>query len=144
MKIKEFQQQIADALNGVESLIQGGCKAIAEDSLSVIADVEQQLQQAAGVAVVVTTPGLTRNGCAAGSIPCEARLAVKCIEIPALNRAQPGRLTALDAAEIVARILDGGRLNFTAMNQTADDHAGVLTVSIEFNTTIIINKGDNP
>ena len=36
MKIREFQQKIAEALNGVEELVQGGCKALAEDSLSIV------------------------------------------------------------------------------------------------------------
>lgn len=138
MKIKEFQQQIADALNGVESLIQGGCKAIAEDSLSVIADVEQQLQQAAGVAVVVTTPSLTRNGCAYDGLPCDAKLSIKCIELPALNRVIAGHLTAMDAAETVARTLDGSEFNFSSISQTADRQTGILTATVEFNITITI------
>jgi hypothetical protein len=36
MKIRELQQKIADALNGVEELIQGGCKAFAENSMTVM------------------------------------------------------------------------------------------------------------
>ncbi len=49
-------------------------------------DVKTQLQTAGGVAIVVTTPRLTRNGCAAGAIPAGTRLAIRCIETPALNR----------------------------------------------------------
>lgn len=136
MNIREFQKKVADALNGCEELVQGGCKAIAEDSMSVISDVQTQLQQAAGVAVVVTTPSLTRNGCAPATIPCDAKLSVKALEIPALNREQPGHLTALDAAEIVAQALDGEQFNFTGISQTADQRSGALTVTIDFNTTI--------
>ena len=32
MTIREIQKKIADALNGVEELVQGGCKALAEDA----------------------------------------------------------------------------------------------------------------
>ena len=98
MKIKDFQQKIADAINTVEELLQGGCKAFAEDSLDVLHAVETQLQQAAGVAIVVTTPRLTRSGCAADSLPCDAALEIRCIELPAVNRENPGNLTALAAA----------------------------------------------
>ena len=35
MKIKDFQLKIAAALNTVEALVQGGCKALAEDLLTV-------------------------------------------------------------------------------------------------------------
>ena len=62
MKIKELQKKIADALNGVEELIQGGCKAIVEDSMTVIADVQKQLQLNKGVAIIVLTPKATGAG----------------------------------------------------------------------------------
>ena len=136
MKIREFQKKIAEALNGVEELVQGGCKALAEDSLSVLNEVREQLQTAGGVAIVVTTPKLTRNGCAAGFIPAETRLAIRCIETPALNRENPGHLTALDAAEIVAQALDGEQFNFAEISQTSDQRTGTLTAEVTFNTTI--------
>ena len=136
MKIREFQKKIAEALNGVEDLVQGGCKALAEDSLSIVNDVKTQLQTACGVAIVVTTPNLTRNGCAGGVIPAETRLAIRCIETPALNRENPGHLTALDAAEIVAQCLDGEQFNFAEIAQTSDQRAGTLTAEVTFNTTI--------
>lgn len=136
MKIREFQQKIADALNGVEELVQGGCKALAEDTLSIVNDVALQLQAASGVAIVVTTPRLTRNGCAAGAIPTDTRLAIRCIEKPALNRKKTGHLTALDAAELVAKCLDGEQFNFAEIAQTSDQQRGTLTAEVVFNTTI--------
>lgn len=136
MKIREFQQKIADALNGVDELVQGGCKALAEDTLSIVNDVALQLQTNSGVAIVVTTPKLTRNGCAAGAIPADTRLAIRCIEKPALNRKKPGHLTALDAAEIVAQCLDGGQFNFAEISQTSDQRTGTLTAEVTFNTEI--------
>jgi len=62
MKIRELQQRIADALNGVETLVQGGCKALAEDALDIMHTVDAQLAQAGGVALVVTTPNVRRDG----------------------------------------------------------------------------------
>ena len=51
MTIFEFQKVIEQALNGVEALVQGGCRAIAEDAMNVISEVETQLQTAGGVAI---------------------------------------------------------------------------------------------
>ena len=136
MKIREFQQKIADALNGVAELVQGGCKALAEDTLSIVNDVALQLPTNSSVAIVVTTPKLTRNGCAAGTIPADTRLAIRCIEKPAQNREDPGHLTALDAAEIVAQCLDGEQINFAEIAQTSDQRTGTLTAEVTFNTEI--------
>ena len=136
MKIREFQHKLAEALNSYEELVQGGCKALAEDSLSVMNEVKTQLQTACGVAIVVTTPKLVRNGCAAGFIPADTRLAIRCIELPALNRETPGHLTALDAAELVAQALDGEQFNFAELAQTVDQRTGTLTAEVIFNTTI--------
>ena len=136
MKIREFQQKIVDAINTVEELVQGGCKALAEDSLSIVNDVALQLQTNSGVAIVVTTPKMTRNGCAAGVIPADTRLAIRCIEKPALNRKKTGHLTALDAAELVAQCLDGEQFNFAEIAQTSDQRTGTITAEVTFNTTI--------
>ena len=138
MKILDFQTKIAAALNTVEELLQGGCKALAEDSLSIIHDVETQLQQASGVAIVVTTPRLTRNGCAADSLPCDAALEIRCVELPALTRDTTGHLTALDAADIVAASLDGEQFNFTGIDQRIDERTGTITATVSFNTQIIL------
>ena len=136
MKIREFQHKLAESLNSYEELVQGGCKAFAEDTLSVMNDVKTQLQTACGVAIVVTTPKMARNGCAAGVIPADTRLAIRCIELPALNRENPGHLTALDAAELVAQALDGEQFNFAEIAQTVDQRTGTLTAEVIFNTTI--------
>ena len=136
MKICEFQKNVVDALNTVEELVKGGCKALAEDTLSIVNDVTIQLQTNSGVAIVVTTPKLTRNGCAAGAIPADTRLAIRCIEKPALNRKKTGHLTALDAAEIVAQCLDGEQINFAEIAQTSDQRTGTLTAEVTFNTEI--------
>ena len=138
MKILNFQTQIANALNTVDELVQGGCKAFAEDSLSILRDVETQLQQSSGVAIVVTTPRLNRSGCAADALPCDGALEIRCIELPALNRDNTGNLTALDAAEIVAGALDGDEFNFSTIDQRIDERTGTITVTVSFNTSLYL------
>ena len=60
MTIREIQKKIADALNGVEALVQGGCKAFAEDAQGVFFEVKQALE-AGNVCIVVVTPKATRS-----------------------------------------------------------------------------------
>ena len=62
MKIRDLQTQITDILNGIEELVQGRYKAFAEDSLTVLNDVTQQLQLNKGVAIIVLTPKATGAG----------------------------------------------------------------------------------
>ena len=153
MKIKELQQKVADALNGVEELVQGGCKAFAEDSREVYKESDQWVQKGK-VSVVVVTPDLQRNGAnttlrageqaeqdggsesASTAIPAETQLLVQCSEKPAAARVQPGVMTALDAAEIVMHTLDGSQFCWVSTRQTIDRQAGVLTATVTFATTI--------
>ena len=135
MKIKELQQKVADALNGVEELIQGGCKAFAEDSRTVYNEADQHVQKGK-VAVVVVTPDMQRNGDCSDGIPAETQLLVQCSEKPAVARVQPGVMTALDAAEIVMHALDGSQFCWLSTRQTIDRQAGVLTATVTFATTI--------
>ena len=132
MKIKEIQKKIAAALNGVEALVQGGCKALAEDAKDVFFEVKQALE-AGSVCIVVVTPKVTRS--ASGTedgIPVEMQIAVQCAERPDLNRATPGHLTALDAAEIVAHALDGEQFEFASIEQWADDRTRTVTATATF------------
>lgn len=135
MTIREFQKKIANALNGVETLVQGGCKAFAEDTMSIGFEIAECLN-VGGVSVVVVTPRLQRNGDRAGTIPMECTLAVQCSEKPALNREMPVHLTALDAAEIVAHALDGTQFCLVSIDQTADERTKTITATASFNTTI--------
>lgn len=135
MKIKEFQKKIADALNGVEELLQGGCMAFAEDTREIYQESDQWVQTGK-VAAVVVTPDMTRNGDAAGSIPAETQLLIQCSEKPQISRAQKGVITALDAAEIVMHALDGSQFCWLSTRQTIDRQAGVLTATVTFATTI--------
>jgi hypothetical protein len=139
MKIRDLQKKIADALNGCEELVQGSCRAIVEDSMTVALDIQKQLQTVKGVAIVVMTPTFTRNGSSPDGLPVEAQLTIQCVEVPEHNRLQTGRLTALDAAEIVASSLDSNELNFVRIAQTADAPTRSIIVQVDFNVSIILN-----
>ena len=140
MKIKEFQEAIAKELNALDELVQGGCKAFAEDSREVYKESDQWVQKGK-VAVVVVTPELQRNGDTPGALPAETQLLVQCSEQPTLARVQPGVITALDAAEIVMHALDGSQFCWLSTRQTIDRQAGVLTATVTFATTIHLSGG---
>ena len=135
MKIKEFQEAIAKELNALDELVQGGCKAFAEDSREVYKESDQHIQKGK-IAVVVVTPDLQRNGDTPGALPAETQLLIQCSEKPAVARVQPGDMTALDAAEIVMHALDGSQFCWLSTRQTIDRQAGVLTATVTFATTI--------
>ena len=136
MKIKELQEKIADALNGVEELVQAGCTAFAEDSREVYNRADQLVQEG-HVAIVVVTPELTRNGSnTGGAVPAETQLQIQCSEAPAVARTLEDSMTALDAAEIVREVLDGPQFCWLSTRQTLDRQAGVLTAIATFATTI--------
>ena len=135
MKIKEFQEAIARELNALDELVQGGCKAFAEDSREVYKESDQHIQKGK-IAVVVVTPDMQRNGDTPGALPAETQLLIQCSEKPQLARAQPGVMTALDAAEIVMHALDGSQFCWLSTRQTIDRQAGVLTATVTFATTI--------
>lgn len=135
MKIKEFQEAIAKELNALDELVQGGCKAFAEDSRKVYKESDKHIQEGK-IAVVVVTPDLQRNGDTPGALPAETQLLIQCSEKPAVARVQPGVMTALDAAEIVMYALDGSQFCWLSTRQTIDRQAGVLTATVTFATTI--------
>ena len=61
MTIREIQEETANAFNGVEELVNGGCKAIAEDAQDVLFETRQALE-AGNVCIVVATPKAVRSG----------------------------------------------------------------------------------
>lgn len=139
MKIKELQEKIAEALNGVEELVQGGCKAFAENSMTVMNDIAQQLTSKAGVAICIVTPTVAKNGCAKLGIAAEFALAIQCSEKPELNRKMSGHLTALDAATIVALALDGEQFSFVDIRQTGDAATRTVTATVNLNFSGVIS-----
>lgn len=134
MTIRELQKKLADALNGVEELVQGGCKAFAEDTRTVYEE-SQQWISGGKVAIVVVTPDMTRNGCNADGIPADTQLMIRCVErAPLAHAAQT--LRALDAAEIVMHALDGEDICWLSTRQTADPKRETITATATFATTI--------
>jgi len=138
MKIIELQTKIKDALNAVQDLIQGGCKAFAEDTRTVYEEAKAWINNGK-VAVVVVTPNMKRNGCAATGIPSDTRLLVQCSELAPLAAKQKGVIRALDAAEIVMLALDGEQFCWQETTQTIDRQAQVITATVAFETSIILN-----
>lgn len=143
MTIKEIQKKIADHLNGVETLVQGGCKAFAEDALGLGFELARALNEGC-VTIVVVTPKVDRSGsgCPDG-IPVEIALAIQCVEKPALNREAHGHLTALDAAELIAHELDGETLEFNGISQYADDKARTITATVTFGYDGILSQPES-
>ena len=132
MTIKELQAQLAHRLNSVDDLIQGGCKAFAEDSRTVYDEAAEYVNGGV-VALVVVTPDLARaaDGDAEGLVPFEGDIVVKCIEKAPLTGGT-ATLRALDAAEIVVYELDGAVFGWKSTRQTADARNEVFTVSVTF------------
>lgn len=138
MTITELQTRVATALNGVQDLIQGGCKTFAENSRDVYT-LSNQWVNAGKVAIVIVTPDMTRNGSDPDSIPAETQLVIQCSEKPQLSRAQSGVMTALDAAEMVMHSLDGSQFCWQSTRQTINAQSGVLTATVTFSTSILLS-----
>lgn len=111
MTLREIQLLIRKKLNKCDALVQGRCRAFAEDALSAQLTPEPALHAGGGgVALVVRTPGAQLSGAhPATGLPVSATLAVDCIEVPAANRAQEPFVSAMGAAERVAHLLHDGR-----------------------------------
>ncbi len=142
MTLKEVQLKIAERLNADETLLHGGCKAFAEDSHDVVQEVATHLHEAGGVALVVLTPSADREGFHPSGLPSRLDgLAVAAVEFPAVNRLDASRMTALQAAQRVAHLLDGRDLEWRSMRQEASPD-GSLTVRTEFGATVILTQPD--
>lgn len=142
MTIRDFQNQIVAALNGVAELTRHGCKVFAEDMLTTQNDLNNAVATAGKVAVVVVTPRIERNGGnTEDGFPSDATLRVSCIEAPAQRGRRDG-FTALAAAEAVARALDSAETVWLSIAQTADAQRGVMTATAEFGATMAL--GDFP
>ena len=138
MTLKELQLEIAERLNADETLLRGGCRAFAEDSHDVVQEVATHLHEAGGVALVVLTPSAERNGCSPKGLPARIDgLAVAAVEVPALNRLDPSRMTALQAAQRAAHLLDGRTLGWRSLRQESGGD-GTLTVRAEFDTSVML------
>ena len=141
MTILELQEYVKCRLNKVEALVQGGCKAFAEDTRSIY-DESNQLISGGKVALVVVTPDMTRNGIAEDGIPMETKLMIRCVERAPLA-ASSHVIRALDAAELVGHELDGSTFNLESIRQTADERTKTITATATFNVTVHLTKPKN-
>ena len=143
MTIRELQKTVSDVLNGIEALVQGGCKVFAEDMLTTQNALNNAVATAGNIAVVVVTPRFDRDasGCTDG-FPAGCNLRVACIEAPA-HRGRRNGFTALDAAETVAHALDSAEIEWRSIDQTSDERRGVVTATAEFGITVILTAPTN-
>lgn len=139
MTIRDFQNKIAEDLNGVKELVQNGCVVFAEDMLTTQNELNSAVATAGRIAVVVVTPRFERDGCGDGGLPAGATLLVRCIEAPALRARRRG-YTALAAAEAVAHALDSDGIGWRSIEQTADAQRGVATATAEFGVSILLSE----
>lgn len=140
MTIAELQKHLADRLNAVEALAQGGCRAFAEDTREVY-DEANQWESGGKVAIVIVTPDLDRAGSGAeDGLPFEGDLLVRCIERAPLSREEPSVLRALDAAEIVAHALDGETFEWRSIRQTVEPRTNTITATVTFGYDGILTK----
>lgn len=140
MTLLDFQKLFVTALNGDGQLIEGGCKAVAEDSLDISADLNKQLLTLKGIALVVMTPSVKPLGSISGGfIPVQIpELTISCVERPALNRSRAGAMTALSAAQRVIALLSSQSVCFMGLAQTGDETTGSLAANVIFSTTTML------
>lgn len=146
MTVTEFQRQIADRLNTDETLRKGGCNAFAEDAQDLYFEVARQLDEACGVAIVVSTPegerlGDDEDGSVLFELPA---LEIVCTEKPGVNRTQPENFTALRAALRAALLLDSDELQFQRYRQEADAQAGTLSAIATFASSVPLALENKP
>lgn len=138
--IRDLQEEIATACNEDDYLVQGGCKAVAEDRLDVFAAIEEQLNTRGGLAIVVSTLNVKLlGGATEGSIPCEvSELAIRTTETPASSRLAPGAITALQAAQHIMHMFHQPSIAFQRLVQTADEQTGTVSATVLFTTNIVL------
>lgn len=135
MTVLEFQRAIADALNADATLLQGGCRAFAEDALDVDQEAARHLHEAGGVVLLVVTPRMKRGGTPQrGGLHCVCEgFTVEAVEIPAVNRLRPDAITALDAAMRASLVLEERGIPWTGTTQD-DIGGGALAARATFDT----------
>jgi len=141
MDLLEYQESFVARLDANKNLKQGGCKAMAEDSLAIDSDIKKQLLTLKGIALVVTTPTVTKIGASVpGWMPVEIPdLTISCLEMPAINRKRSGAITALKAAQLIMAMFDGPKCSFITIQQGTDDTTGVKSANAIFKTTTMLS-----
>lgn len=140
MTIFELQNTIKNALNKVEKLVQGGCKAFAEDTRTVYDEANEWIS-GGKVALVVVTPDFERAGSGtADGLPFEGEIRIQCIEMASLACEDTSVIRALDAAECVAHELDDQTLEWRSIRQTVDAITSTVTATVTFGYDGILTK----
>lgn len=144
--LRDLQDEIAEACNADEYLVQGGCKAFAEDRQDALAEIAVQLETVGGIAIAVSTPDIKfLGGATPGNLPCEVNpLSIRATEAPALSREQPGNITALKAAEHIAHMFHQPGIAFLGIVQTADEQSCTVSATATFKTTIVLTDPAEP
>lgn len=139
MTIKSFQTLVKDEINTLASLREGGALGLIEDDLALVDKIRAQLLS--GVAVVVTTPRLVRDGIPSAGVSVGGELVIQCMEQRAHLRNKPGAITAIDAAEALMLSLDGFiSLHFKDIQTSVDRDTGIITVSVTFSFSVILGQ----
>jgi len=136
----DIQEDVAAAINADEWLVQGGCEAFAEDRSDTLQRLDIKLHNTLGIAITILTPvGKAQGSRNVAGIPLELPvLVVQCQEIPALNREAPGHISALQAAQHIAFLLDQPSIRFSEFVQGGDSDTEIVTVQVLFRTSIIL------
>lgn len=136
--LKNMQTEIAEHCNADQYLVQGGCRAFAEEQQDIVQQIDIQLQ-AGGLVIVVSTPTAKVLGRVPNGIEVELPdFAIRTTESPALTRETPETITALQAAQHIAIMFDRPKFRLLTIVQTADDKTGTVSVTAFFKTTTII------
>ena len=134
MTIRELQESVKEILSANEELLHGGCEVFCEDTRTVYDESKQCIQEGK-VAIVVVTPNLERSGSgvpAGEGLPFEGEITIRCMENPPVAAAQESTMRALDAAEIVAQVLDSEVLEWRSIRQTSDRREAIFTATVTF------------
>lgn len=135
----EIQNYVIDLLKDNQKLVKGGCEFFAEDTHDVY-DRAKVCASAGKLAVVVVSPKFTKNGACEDKIPVDGTLLVRVVEAAALVAEHPDYLRALDAAWIIAGLLDSPTIDFIDVDQTADPKGELYTATASFHVQTSINR----
>ncbi len=137
MAISQEMQAIKETLAPLE---ERGCRVVCADELNVVNAIEQAIARVGAILLLINMPEIERDGCNGSAIPCRTSLSVQAIELPALRnmRGQHPCRTVIDAAEEIARLLDGRDYNFVSIRQSSDPSTGTLTATCTFNGIIYL------
>lgn len=142
MTLRELQEKICGQLNADSELLQAGCRAFAEDSLSALQSVATHLHEIGGVAAIVITPRCSNAGRNdSGELVVDIDpLIIEFIEMPEVNRINDFNFTALEAAQRTILLLEDEYLDFRDLSQSSDPASGSVTVSVSFACQITLTK----